>query len=120
MGDIVRAVCHCGYSSEEMLIGGGRRDYLTNCNFPMFCKACHSLFEANLYDKKIVCSECGSDNVLSYDDKSLYKESEEGLMTYFYMLGVTPNRKLQLSKAKNLCPKCDHFSLFFGWLGLYD
>jgi hypothetical protein len=57
MGTMVIAICGCGFSSGGVALGGGRSNHLTNCGFPFFCKACKackSLFKANMYDSDVV------------------------------------------------------------------
>ena len=117
MGAIILATCDCGYSSKEMFLGAGMIDHQTRCNFPMYCKNCHSLFEANLYDKKILCTECGTDKVLQYDDKSLYKNGKGG---YVFSWSISDVKDAKLLNANYLCPDCGNYNLLFKSCGLFD
>jgi hypothetical protein len=70
MGAIVLANCKCGFE-RRMALGGGMRNYLTYCAFPCYCKDCESMYVSDLFGEDSSCSECGSQNVLPYDEKSM-------------------------------------------------
>ena len=112
MGTIISAQCDCGYTYENMYLGGGMRsiDYLS---YPNYCKSCKSLFTANMKNKEIHCSNCKSTDILRYDDSSIcgdleYPSFEWGTDEYL------------LSRENSLCPSCQKFSLKFNSVGSWD
>jgi len=72
VGSLISAECECGFE-RSMALGGGMRNHLTYCAFPCYCRDCNSLYEANLLSDDTSCTECGSQNILPYDDKSMRK-----------------------------------------------
>jgi Zn finger protein HypA/HybF involved in hydrogenase expression len=70
MGAIVLANCKCGFE-RRMSLGGGMRNHLTYCAFPCYCQDCKSLFVADFFSDDSNCKECGSDNILPYDDNEM-------------------------------------------------
>jgi len=116
MGSIISARCECGYKKEEMFIGGGFCH--DNINFPHYCLECKILFEANLYDKKILCPECGTSNIIAYDNTKAYKTKENDLFTWNAEDEI--GRKLLLTDGKYICPGCGKYSLKFYDDGCWD
>ena len=45
--------------------------HLTYCAFPCYCQDCKSLYVADLYSDDTSCTECGSQNILPFDDDSM-------------------------------------------------
>jgi hypothetical protein len=120
MGTMVKAVCGCGYSSEVMALGGGRSNHLTSCGFPCCCKACKSLFKANMYDPDVSCPHCDTSSVVPYDDPSLALTG--GVVDEIFSWNTSDRlgRELKIHDGKYFCPSCDNFSLMFGVAALYS
>ena len=72
MGALISAKCGCGFE-KRMALGGGMRNHLTYCAFPCYCQDCKSMYVADLFSDDTSCTECGSQNILPYDDKSMRK-----------------------------------------------
>ena len=111
MGSIVKAICECGFETEEMYLGGGMSNHTTMNIFPHYCKDCKSLFQANMYDDTIVCINCKSSNTVLYDNAYVVKNLDEVSFNW---------GTLKLSKKNSLCPQCDNFSLEFISVGMWD
>ena len=117
MGSIVKAVCECGFKTEDMCLGGGMSNFTTVCSFPNYCKSCKSFFIANMFDEKIICVNCKSEETLPYNDKSLVKDLSR---TSFGWNSDTKYGQLKLSEKNSFCPKCENYSLEFIRVGLWD
>lgn len=120
MGTMVEAVCGCGYSSGVMALGGGRSNHLTSCGFPCYCKACKSLFKANMYDPDVSCPNCDTSSVVAYDDLSLALTGRVVEEIFSWNTSDRLGRDLQLHDGVYFCPSCDHFSLMFEVTALYS
>lgn len=118
MGSIISAFCDCGYEKPEMFLGGGMSNFTTYCNFPHYCEDCHTLFEFNLFEKNILCPECGSKKVFGYDHKKACKE--EGNVVFSWNVGNEIDRELKLTDGKYICPRCKKFNLSFCKIGNWD
>jgi hypothetical protein len=117
MGSIIKAQCKCGYE-HEMHLGGGMLNFTTNCNFPVFCSKCRSLFEANILDKNLTCPKCHDSDIIPYYDKSLC--SEKGNEVFSWNMQEEIGRELILTDGKYLCPNCGQFSMSFVACGHWD
>ena len=73
MGAIVSAKCKCGFKIHSMYLGGGMNNYLVSSQFPNYCKSCKTLFIANMFDEQIVCSNCNSNDTVTYNHPSVVK-----------------------------------------------
>jgi len=109
MGTIQLAKCDCGFE-KEMLIGAGRRDFETRNLFPYYCKECNSIFSGNTYDKVVICKNCESSDVLSYDNPKLVKDLDE----------ETAKNEPYFIHKNSLCPQCKGFSLMFKVVGRWS
>ncbi len=117
MGQMIRAKCNCGFQTDVMYLGGGMMNHTVSCIFPNYCKDCKSLFEANMYDKKIICNKCGSTNTVPYNNSQVVKSLDD---TVFDWSPVQMNEELKLSKNNSLCPQCNEFALEFIFVGMWD
>ena len=120
MGTMVEAECACGYSSGVMALGGGRSNHRTNCGFPCCCKACNSLFRANMCDPEVLCPECDTSSVVSYDDPSLALTG--GVVDEIFSWNTSDRlgRELRLHDGKYFCPNCSESGLRFSVISLFS
>lgn len=118
MGSIISAHCDCGYEKGEMFLGGGMRNFTTQCNFPHYCEECKIVFEANLFEKERFCPECGKGKVIAYDDERACKS--EGDVVFSWYIWFEIDRELKLTDGKYICPACGKFSLTFFDIGCWD
>ncbi len=68
MGSVVNAECKCGYKTPEMLLGGGFRNFMTECAVPFNCDHCETVFTGNILNKSGIkkynrCPKCKKDNL---------------------------------------------------------
>ena len=119
MGTMVKAVCGCGYSSEVMALGGGRSNHLTSCGFPCCCKACKSLFKANMYDPDVSCPHCYTSSVVPYDDPSLAVTGGVEDEIFSWNTSDRLGRDLQLHDGVYFCPSCSESGLRFSVISLF-
>ncbi len=125
MGEIMKASCsECGYEQDDLFIGGGMMDHLTNDSCPHYCESCKIMFVANLKDekkisflpkwsfnmKKAACPECGTEDIIPYCDERICKKGEEQTIT----------SNCRIRDRKCLCPSCGNFSLVFDSYALWD
>jgi hypothetical protein len=115
MGGIVYAHCDCGYCTDWMYLGGGMKNHGTHCNFPHYCEECKILFEANLFERPILCPECGRRKVVSYNNKTLCEHKGRAIFEW-HINGKT----LELTNGKYICPDCGNFNLTFSGVGHCD
>jgi len=120
MGTMVEAVCGCGYSSGVMALGGGRSNHLTSCGFPCYCKACKSLFKANMYDPDVSCPQCDTSSVVPYDDPSLALTGGVVDEIFSWNTADRLGRDFQLYDGVYFCPGCSESGLRFSVISLFS
>lgn len=111
MGTGLTVHCDCGFEAKTA-VGGARSNYRTTCPFPCLCKGCRNLVTANLLAKPPACPDCGSTDIVPYDQPELI--GTRGTATVAscsmqYELG----RNLVLTDGLYCCPKCESMSLRF-------
>ena len=113
MGTILYAKCKCGYEKDNIYVGGGMSNFRTYNPFPHYCQDCKIMFEANLYDEQISCTECGSSNIVPYDDPSVCNTDESIPRSRSTKVWV-------LTDGECLCPNCGEMTLKFETVMNYD
>ncbi len=118
MGTIIRAECRCGFA-KEMFLGGGMQNFTKYCAFPMYCGRCKILFEANLFQKRILCPYCReTKDVMPYDDERLCRR--KGKEVFRWATEHEVGRNLALTDGEYLCPWCGQLTLSFTMAGCWD
>jgi hypothetical protein len=117
MGSLLKAHCKCGYESK-MAVGGGMTSFKTYCGFPVYCRSCKTLFQANLYGEEVRCPTCKGSQVAPYDDESMCEKS--GKRVFSWSAAEKLGRKLILTDGNYLCPECSNFSMHFESIGCWD
>ena len=148
MGQLVKASCSCGYSTNA-IVGGLRRSFLSVCFFPYLCRDCDDIFNGDLYEHRNQCRACSGSNVVSYEDPALFQSHDE--LQSVASTDVTTMRALApdyfppvslLERARRFlmqqervssegytvqlvdkgyyCPKCSDHSLCFEFTGMVD
>ena len=141
MGKIFTASCDCGYTKDDIYVGGGMLNFKTYDPFPHYCPKCKIIFEGNLCSKEpICCDECGSDDVLSYFDEKICMpevvqkidiESNRSSPLQRILKMFRKSKRIEIRKPvyesiceleinKFLCPACGEFSLSFECDVFYD
>jgi len=102
-----------------MALGGGRSNHLTNCGFPFYCKACNSLFNANMYAPDVLCPHCDASSVVPYDDPSLALIGGVAGEIFSWNTTERLGRDLILHDGMCFCLECEQFFLQFEVTALY-
>lgn len=107
MGYLLRAVCQCGYQSNELAEGAGFASMRTGLVFTMaYCDDCESVQSAAVADEPPACETCHKQ--LAYYEDGLNKLSP-------------PHKSGKTVEAQSWhCPVCKSNSLHFEWIGLWD
>ena len=127
MGFTIIPICkHCGYKTESISIGGGRRNHHTECGAPAWNIKTNEVEEINLYGEinraiikqrflyffyRDVIIEKMNDNYVPYYEPKMFIEDKE--------IGTHSWSNKQYKKSKNFCPKCKTFNLDFLDGGIY-
>lgn len=124
-GEIMGAVCACGYQKPDMFFGGGRASYSEDeiiasgpreIMLPALCTTCKDIVVIGLYDKKI-CPKCSS-QVKLYTDKSLQGDKAQNVG------GFKPSvfrwEDITLGDVYYTCPKCGLKQMIFYNIGFWD
>lgn len=96
MGSSVIARCPCGFTSHQMLTGGGMLNFRTTDLSPCLCRKCHEVFSGNIKQPPVLCPKCGQEGEV-YGAGSLAGD---------------------ITSDKFECPKCGQRSLEFGMGGI--
>ena len=116
MGSSVEANCECGFH-DLFMVGGGMRNFDSVCFFPAHCDACSSLVGVNLLLKTLLCPNCSSRCVRSYDHPDLQGQRGAREVASWSIFDKS-ERSLSLNDGTYLCPACKKFSLRFSDGGL--
>jgi hypothetical protein len=118
LGTVLLAKCACGFEVETT-VGAGRFTHRTICNFPCMCKRCQNMVTANLLASPPVCPDCGSTDIVPYDQPELI--GALGPLTQAsWSVRDSLGRDLVLTNGRYRCPKCADMSLSFSATGLFD
>ena len=52
MGAIIKAICQCGFESNDISVGGGFSSIMNKLTAPAFCNKCKSLVVQNCLSEK--------------------------------------------------------------------
>ena len=110
MGSQVKAICKCGLN-KEILIGGGRLNYLSVDFYPFVCLECQDVVEANLLEETPICPDCLSTDLISYKSQEL--------------IGAKGKVKIvkwgdnYLTNGTYKCPNCKQLTLQFHNGGIF-
>lgn len=118
MGTGLSASCACGFEAKTA-VGGARSNYRTTCNFPCLCKRCNGMVTANLIATPPVCPDCGSTDVVPYDQPELIGTRGTVTVASCWMQHEL-GRDLVLTDGLYRCPKCEGMSLRFVAYMLFD
>ena len=122
MGDVIRAMCKCGFKSEDIYAGGGMEDFQTNCTTPALCTHCSRFLIKNYLKKYSKCPVCRK-KVVFYNDPSLQSRrgrTSEGNGDVFSWDTRGEKGLFRLPDNHYLCPRCGKMTLRFICIGLWD
>lgn len=126
MGQILGAVCECGYNGKATL-GAGRSDFREVCKFPHYCDSCKEVVSVDIFKEEHLCPTCKSHDVHTYEAQTtrLKNEAHEQLSdVHLERLGLHRRSDEQdswygkdkshiLLRGPHYCPKCEKNSLKF-------
>ena len=126
MGQVLRAICECGFN-ETATLGAGRGDFNRICKFPHYCKGCECLISIDIFKEQNNCSECGSEDIHSYESstkRSKYKIFEKFSNSALKKLGLhrlvdeqfcwfSNTESHAILSGNHYCPKCHVNSMNF-------
>jgi hypothetical protein len=122
MGQILAAACSCGFTAENLYIGGGMMSYETFCGVPTLCLACDSFDVRNYLDSNARCA-CGGP-VHFYTEESLQEagpDVEDGNDDQGHVFSWhVDNREIRLPDTTYRCPACGMLALQFIPTGHWD
>ena len=126
MGQILDAVCECGYRKSAVL-GAGRSNFKEVCKFPHYCNSCSEVIDVDIFKEQNCCPNCTSLNIHTYEAltkrvtyKVFERLSDITLRKYGYhrrdneqhsWYGKIKNHTIL--RVKHFCPKCKNDSLSF-------
>jgi Zn finger protein HypA/HybF involved in hydrogenase expression len=121
MGDMLQALCECGFKSKIILAGGGIVNFTHYCGAPAVCLHCQEFLIKNYKKKYSKCPSCGK-KVTFYNDSSLQIPVSESYKNHKIFEWHINNEKVdfQLQDTQYFCPKCRKMTLTFECVGNWD
>jgi ribosomal protein S27AE len=121
MGDMLQAMCECGFKSEPILAGGGMVNFTHYCGAPAVCLHCQDFLIKNYKKKYSKCPSCGK-KVTFYNDPSLQLPVTESYKHHQIFEWHINNEKadFRLQDTQYFCPKCGKMTLTFECIGNWD
>lgn len=121
MGEIIKAICTCGFESENIFAGGGFQNFQTTCTAPAICLNCRKFLIKNYKKKHEKCPDCGK-GVTFYNNPSLQIQTDESKKSrVIFSWHISGKRgDFQLPDTQYLCPRCGKMTLTFIVIGNWD
>ncbi|MEA3497266.1 MAG: hypothetical protein U9R42_14660 [Bacteroidota bacterium] len=120
---MLKAECGCGYESEELLLGGGFRNFMTECALPFYCDHCETVFTRNILNEFGIkkfnrCPKCK--RKVSY-----YGEIRDALLDeedndYVFDWRINDFNRYFLLEGHHHCPKCKKDKVKFYLTACWD
>ena len=129
MGDMLQAVCECGYQSNILFVGGGMIDLGEICKVPYYCENCKYIGATNILMKNpenpdeiiirktIKCSKCRR-KVQHYGE--VIKKTFEYADYVFFQWELEDENSYIVNDKYYYCPKCKKIKLKFYPCGNWD
>jgi hypothetical protein len=122
MGSVIEAECECGYMNPELLLGGGFRNFMTECAVPFYCDHCKKVFTLNILDKNGLIQDCHCPrckrkvHYYGYIKEGTYEYNED----YVFDWRVNSENRYFLPEGLHHCPKCKKDKLQFYETACWD
>jgi Zn finger protein HypA/HybF involved in hydrogenase expression len=128
MGQILTAICKCGYEKNELLIGGGMFTFMEVCNVVCYCENCKEVETYNairddindttmpLIRNEIRCEKCGN-KVTMY---GIFTSEDTINDKYCYKWRFDDDHIYLLEMGNHYSPQCGKNTLEFIPSGNYD
>ena len=111
MGQILMAICSCGFA-REFLFGGGMDNFKTYLGAPAYCMKCNKMTITNYLNPKSRCSLCRG-KIVYYNDESLQIKKDKDDSYFEWGDFILPDSSYK-------CPECGEFMLRFSFIGNWD
>jgi hypothetical protein len=121
VGQMMQATCPCGFTSDEMLIGGGMQNYGSYCLMPAACVQCKTIIAADYFgEPEPTCGTCGTP-LFFYIERQPQRRSAVTDDPVTETADAGRHREW-VSPAEDscLCPACGENTLNFAMTGLWD
>ena len=112
MGSIVETSCPCGFSMENLFVGGGMGNYDVFNGVVALCLECNEIAVANYMEEKPTCSTCGGTLAFYLTPTPAAKEA-----------GKSPQECSSWPDTDMhgcLCPSCGRMAMEFRAAGCWD
>jgi Zn finger protein HypA/HybF involved in hydrogenase expression len=133
MGQVLDAVCECGYHSS-VVMGAARSNFLEVCKFPHYCMNCHESISIDIFKETKLCPKCNSGDVHTYEAKTRrvrYKLLEKLSDNALQKLGMHRrddehhswygnSKNHTILRGKHYCPQCEKTTLSFITSMMFD
>ncbi len=123
----MKASCSCGFVAENLMLGGGMRNFQTFYGAPGMCQACGEFVGVNYRDPGAVCSLCGG-SVRLYNDPAMQQgpNDTDEKPSWDELRQEAPPKPGQQGNfwlprdATYLCPQCHQRQMRFLQSGMWD
>ena len=119
MGTIIKAICNCGFKSEDVFAGGGFSNFRTICLAPALCLNCKTFVVKNYLNKYSRCPVCRK-KVTFYNNPILQVSTVDLDKESIFSWHTKEKEEFLLPDTLYLCPKCEQIRLKFVWIGNWD
>ena len=113
MGSALNAKCPCGFSVEELAVGGGMMNFQTYCGAPALCEACADMVEVNYLADQPACPNCKG-AITFYNAPRLRRKTRRGSQrpppVFSWELG---KGSFKLPDTEYRCPRCGEVKMRF-------
>jgi RNA polymerase subunit RPABC4/transcription elongation factor Spt4 len=110
MGQLVKAICNCGFIKDAP-VGGGISTYKESATFPFYCRDC-GLVNVNIAKGEKICPECESIDVTQYGDSKISIPTDHNKVLEW--------GSYHSGSRGHLCPNCKSQKMVFNWYGSFD
>jgi len=113
MGSALNAKCPCGFSSEELFVGGGMTNFETYCGAPALCESCRTVEVVNYLDERPKCPTCKGP-LKFYDDPTLRRKPRRvSSRTPLVFSWKLDKGSFKLPNTQYRCPRCGEVKMRF-------
>ena len=117
MGSALNAKCPCGFSSEDLAVGGGMMNFQTYCGAPALCEACADMLVVNYLDDQPACPMCKG-AIMFYNAPRLRRKLRRGSPGTPLIFSWTLEKgSFKLPDTEYRCPRCGKVKMRFFDLG---
>jgi hypothetical protein len=112
MGSAINAKCPCGFSSDDLAVGGGMANFQTYCGAPALCETCRTIEIVNYLDDQPVCPGCQG-AITFYNSPSLRRKLGRGSKIEPVFSWKLEKGSFKLPDTEYRCPRCGEVKMRF-------